>query len=422
MQIYPSRTFPPRLPFRLLRAAQSFRPVAPASASANLSGGDRDPSADDVHVPISPDPKKTAPIPVTSPSAIASFRSLFNLEKHYAFYGSYHNDPVNRAIHMVFVWPILFSALVLLQYTPSVISLSHPVLAALAKLVPQIPVPLPLVLPGSGLVFNGAALVSVVYAAFYIGMERRAGSLAALMVGGCFVGSRAFIKAVGAGRAWKHSISFTIPRCLRLTLLPSCIRFHELESASSPLTHSTTSPFLSLPVLSPCLSPLSSLPTNLPCLPPCLSSASPPCPSPFPSLPASLILYSPPFPASLPPCLSPLPLSLLHFLPASLPCPSPCFNPSLPLSLLLSLFLYIPAPLPASILCPLCLAPWPSAGCHRPGGVVGRAVFGPRRLRGQPPLHARGHVLIIALHVRWVCLCMLPSAPSSSLGRACNNL
>ncbi|CAI7736545.1 unnamed protein product [Closterium sp. NIES-53] len=186
--------------------AQSFRPVAPASASANLSGGDRDPSADDVHVPISPDPKKTAPIPVTSPSAIASFRSLFNLEKHYAFYGSYHNDPVNRAIHMVFVWPILFSALVLLQYTPSVISLSHPVLAALAKLVPQIPVPLPLVLPGSGLVFNGAALVSVVYAAFYIGMERRAGSLAALMVGGCFVGSRAFIKAVGAGRAWKLAV------------------------------------------------------------------------------------------------------------------------------------------------------------------------------------------------------------------------
>ncbi|CAI5504456.1 unnamed protein product [Closterium sp. Naga37s-1] len=186
--------------------AHSFRPATPASASANLTGGDRDPSADDVHVPISPDPKKTAPIPVTSPSAVSSFRSLFNLEKHYAFYGSYHDDPVNKAIHMVFVWPILFSALVLLQYTPSLISLSHPLLAALARLVPQVPVPLPLALPGSGLVFNCAALVSVVYAAFYIGMERRAGSLAALMVGGCFVGSRAFIKAVGAGRAWKLAV------------------------------------------------------------------------------------------------------------------------------------------------------------------------------------------------------------------------
>ncbi|CAI5506729.1 unnamed protein product [Closterium sp. Naga37s-1] len=255
-------------------------------------GGDRDPSADDVHVPISPDPKKTAPIPVTSPSATASFRSLFNLEKHYAFYGSYHDDPINKAIHMVFVWPILFSALVLLQYTPSLISLSHPVLAALAKLVPQVPVPLPLALPGSGLVFNGAALVSVVYAVFYIAMERRAGSLAALMVGGCFVGSRAFIKAVGAGRAWKvraglpggvggedsEGCSSDLTGKMAVTL--------RVESASSLLTHSTASPFLSLPDLSPCLSPLSSSlpisPASLPASLPAPLPASLPCPSPLP--------------------------------------------------------------------------------------------------------------------------------------------
>ncbi|CAI5986717.1 unnamed protein product [Closterium sp. NIES-65] len=320
--------------------AHSFRPATPASASANLTGGDRDPSADDVYVPISPDPKKTAPIPVTSPSALSSFRSLFNLEKHYAFYGSYHDDPVNKAIHMVFVWPILFSALVLLQYTPSLISLSHPLLAALARLVPQVPVPLPLALPGSGLVFNCAALVSVVYAAFYIGMERRAGSLAALMVGACFVGSRAFIKAVGAGRAWK-------------------------VHAGLPEGGLTTSPFLPLPVLSPCLSPLSSPPANPPCFPPSL----PPCLSPLPLSSAPLLCPSP-LPLSSAPLLCPSPLLLSS---APLLCPSP-----LPLSSAPLLF-----PLPtASLLCSPCRAPPPSARGHRTGGVVGRAVSGPWRLRG----------------------------------------
>ncbi|GJP37983.1 hypothetical protein CLOM_g22426 [Closterium sp. NIES-68] len=188
--------------------ANSLRisPASSASASANLTGGERDPSEDDVEAPTPPDHKKTAPIPAASTSAIASLRSLFNLEKHYAFYGSYHDDAANKAIHMVFVWPILFSALVLLQYTPSLISLSHPLLAVLTRLVPQLPLPLPLAFPGNGLVFNAAALVSVIYAAFYIAMERRSGSLAALLVGGCFVGSRAVIKAVGASKAWKLAV------------------------------------------------------------------------------------------------------------------------------------------------------------------------------------------------------------------------
>ncbi|GFZ00173.1 ER membrane protein, putative [Actinidia rufa] len=35
---------------------------------------------------------------------------LFDLEKHFAFYGAYHRNPINIAIHTVFVWPILFTA------------------------------------------------------------------------------------------------------------------------------------------------------------------------------------------------------------------------------------------------------------------------------------------------------------------------
>ncbi|KAI3820846.1 hypothetical protein L1987_08395 [Smallanthus sonchifolius] len=39
---------------------------------------------------------------------------LFDLEKHFAFYGAYHSNPVNIFIHMLFVWPILFTSLVIL--------------------------------------------------------------------------------------------------------------------------------------------------------------------------------------------------------------------------------------------------------------------------------------------------------------------
>ncbi|CAB4281027.1 unnamed protein product [Prunus armeniaca] len=44
---------------------------------------------------------------------------LFDLERHFAFYGAYHSNPVNILIHTVFVWPILFTSLVLLYFTPS---------------------------------------------------------------------------------------------------------------------------------------------------------------------------------------------------------------------------------------------------------------------------------------------------------------
>ncbi|KAJ0751191.1 putative 2-hydroxy-palmitic acid dioxygenase Mpo1 [Helianthus annuus] len=43
---------------------------------------------------------------------------LFDLEKQYVFYGAYHSKPVNILIHMLFVWPILFTSLVILYFTP----------------------------------------------------------------------------------------------------------------------------------------------------------------------------------------------------------------------------------------------------------------------------------------------------------------
>ncbi|KAM1026196.1 hypothetical protein ACFX2I_039109 [Malus domestica] len=47
---------------------------------------------------------------------------LFDLERHFAFYGAYHSNPVNILIHTLFVWPIFFTSLVLFHFTPSLYS------------------------------------------------------------------------------------------------------------------------------------------------------------------------------------------------------------------------------------------------------------------------------------------------------------
>ena len=41
------------------------------------------------------------------------------LKRSFVFYGSYHNDVVNQRIHIVFVWAILYTAFIMLSFTPS---------------------------------------------------------------------------------------------------------------------------------------------------------------------------------------------------------------------------------------------------------------------------------------------------------------
>uniref|UniRef100_A0A0D9XJJ6 DUF962 domain-containing protein n=1 Tax=Leersia perrieri TaxID=77586 RepID=A0A0D9XJJ6_9ORYZ len=41
-----------------------------------------------------------------------------NLERHYAFYASYHTHPLNLLVHLICVWPILLTAILPLRYAP----------------------------------------------------------------------------------------------------------------------------------------------------------------------------------------------------------------------------------------------------------------------------------------------------------------
>ncbi|GFZ12117.1 ER membrane protein, putative [Actinidia rufa] len=85
---------------------------------------------------------------------------LFDLERHFAFYGAYHRNPVNILIHMLFVWPIFFTTAVLLYFHSSFLRL----------------------------------LISLQY---------WAGSLAAMLCLACWVSGSLLAKHLGFSLAWK---------------------------------------------------------------------------------------------------------------------------------------------------------------------------------------------------------------------------
>ena len=119
---------------------------------------------------------------------MAKSSGLFDLETQFAFYGAYHSNKYNILIHLIFVWPILFSALTLLAYTPPLAS-QLPVMAALPY--------------HEYMVLNYSFVFTAVYALYYIALEPKSGSLAAGMVIGCWMGANAVAKHVPWVSGWK---------------------------------------------------------------------------------------------------------------------------------------------------------------------------------------------------------------------------
>ncbi|KAK3223005.1 hypothetical protein Dsin_010030 [Dipteronia sinensis] len=114
---------------------------------------------------------------------------LFDLEKHFAFYGAYHKNPVNIAIHMLFVWPIFFTALLILYFTPSLFNLPRVEFSLFGSNVI--------------LVFNLGFLLTLIYSLFYVCFDVKAGSLAALLCVFCWVASSFIANWLGFQLAWK---------------------------------------------------------------------------------------------------------------------------------------------------------------------------------------------------------------------------
>ncbi|KAJ1638102.1 hypothetical protein T492DRAFT_586084 [Pavlovales sp. CCMP2436] len=100
--------------------------------------------------------------------ACARTAHLFQLESQFAFYASYHANRLNQAIHIACIWPLLWTALVIADFT-----------------TPIAPTPPPL---GSLLTLNAGALIAAIYALYYLALDRKSayGLLSALGVVACY--------------------------------------------------------------------------------------------------------------------------------------------------------------------------------------------------------------------------------------------
>ncbi|KAK7354151.1 hypothetical protein VNO80_19609 [Phaseolus coccineus] len=107
---------------------------------------------------------------------------LLDLEKHFAFYGAYHSNPINVAIHILFVWPILFTAQMILHFTPTLLSVGF---------LPPV------------LVLNWGFFATVFYALFYMALDIKAGSFTAFLTFFSWVASSFVANTLGFSLAWK---------------------------------------------------------------------------------------------------------------------------------------------------------------------------------------------------------------------------
>ena len=116
-------------------------------------------------------------------------RGLFDLENEFAFYGAYHSNPVNIAIHELFVWPIFFTALLILYFIPPFFNLPNFEFSLWGNHVV--------------LIWNVGFLVALIYSAYYVILDPKAGSLGALICAMCWVGSSFVARQLGLSLAWK---------------------------------------------------------------------------------------------------------------------------------------------------------------------------------------------------------------------------
>jgi uncharacterized membrane protein YGL010W len=121
-------------------------------------------------------------------SVVTMVLEILDLEKQFSFYGAYHNNRVNILIHIIFVWPIFYTSLILWAYT-----------------APLAPFPLPAgTLPYQEyMVLNWSFIQAAIYGLYYIALDKKAGSLGALICLGCWIGANAVAQVLPWSASWK---------------------------------------------------------------------------------------------------------------------------------------------------------------------------------------------------------------------------
>ncbi|CAM9648614.1 unnamed protein product, partial [Choristocarpus tenellus] len=104
------------------------------------------------------------------------------IEDQFTFYSTYHNDPINRRIHMTCIWPILWTTTALIAECSPL----YPIPEALVKYFPFVTERWDL---------TWATPITAVYIVLYVSqvLDPVAGSLASLLVLGCLKTSERWV-------------------------------------------------------------------------------------------------------------------------------------------------------------------------------------------------------------------------------------
>jgi len=94
--------------------------------------------------------------------------SFVDLKKQFIFYASYHNNPVNVAIHLFCIWQLLWSGLAIMQYTPALME-TPTFITSISPLFKNVSI-------------NIALLQSLIYMVAYPLMDPIAGTIGSAMV------------------------------------------------------------------------------------------------------------------------------------------------------------------------------------------------------------------------------------------------
>ncbi|KAL8227553.1 hypothetical protein R6Q57_015137 [Mikania cordata] len=114
---------------------------------------------------------------------------FLDLDKNFAFYASYHSNPINIAIHMIFVWPIFFTSVLLFDFIPTPFDLPR--------------IAFSLFWNDFILIFNFGFLLTLIYVVSYVYFDYKAGSLAAVLCIFCWIASGVLASLLGFQLVWK---------------------------------------------------------------------------------------------------------------------------------------------------------------------------------------------------------------------------
>lgn len=110
---------------------------------------------------------------------------LWDFEGQFAFFEAYHRNQVNVFIHWLVIWPIFFGLVLLFYFVP----------------MPSF---------GFGFKFGFGFVFASIHGVYYVSLDKKAGSLAALICFLCWVGSCSLAKHLGFSLAWKVVLAIQV--------------------------------------------------------------------------------------------------------------------------------------------------------------------------------------------------------------------